>query len=139
MPGSCKRQCEFKLDCENAGAKFSIDFTSTSDDCSNDDVIATFEGGGISQNLQFKKHLYLFTNHITKSLSSSCNSKGEEFAAYSVDKNRILLFVKSSGRPGYDRINLALIKTTSGKLLDFKSLGVTRNNYVAETTNSSSK
>ncbi|HRK06605.1 MAG TPA: hypothetical protein PLZ57_02450 [Pseudobdellovibrionaceae bacterium] len=87
----------------------------------------------VNKTLALPKDWYIFTSHISKTQSSLCklSSSAIETTAYAADKNHIMLFLKSSGRPGYDRIHVALLNSKSGELVDFKTLGQSKNQYVA--------
>jgi hypothetical protein len=125
--------CEFKLICSHVGNPFSVQFKSPSGDCTEDDMDVTLAREGVAKNLPIKKDWYMFTEHISKTQSSLCKAEGQnsDFAAYAVDDNRVLLFAKSSGRPGYDQVHALLLDVKSGELSDHKRLGTSRNNYVA--------
>lgn len=125
--------CEFKLLCSGVGLPFTIHFKSPSGDCTEDDMDVILERDGVGKNLPLKKDWYMHTDHISKTQPSVCKAEGQsnDFAAYAADDRHILLFAKSSGRPGYDQVNALLLDAKSGALSDYKRLGASRNNYVA--------
>ena len=130
---SAKENCNFLLQCELEGQKFSIDFSSPSGDCAEDDMTALFKTSAGNHGLKIPPNWYSFTNHIAKSQPSICKdtSLPNEFAAYAAGKQRALLFLKASGRPGYDNVMAILLDTEKGDVLDHKILGNSKNNYVA--------
>lgn len=124
--------CQFNLNCENGGKQFTIEFKSKSNDCSADDAEGNFKYGKLTKKLDIKPDWYVFTDHVSKTQVSIChNDKNIPFTAYSITPDKALLFVKSSGRPGYDKVNAILLNTLYGDVLDKKVLGSTKNNFVA--------
>lgn len=125
--------CDFKLKCKNNGKEFFLTFKSASGDCTEDDMELFAEFNQTSEKIDFKKEWYAFTDNVSKTQTSLCKDATgyREFAAYSVGKNLALLFVKSSGRPGYDKVNAILFDTSSQKVVDSKMIGLSKNSFVA--------
>lgn len=130
-----KTNCSFVLNCQHESARFDLAFHSESGDCPEDDMSIRYTNPNsqLSQTLALPKDWYFFTSHISKTQKSLCklSSSGAETTAYAVDKDHVMLFVKSSGRPGYDLVHVALLKSKTGELVDFKTLGQSKNQYIA--------
>lgn len=128
-----KEKCVFNLECENGGKKFSVLFKSPSGDCTEDDMEVTFSAGGKARDLGLKSDWYFYTDHISKTQPSICKDKKElnAFSAYSVNVDEVLFFIKTTGRPGHDKVLAVLLDSKLGKLMDSKVLGRTRNDSVA--------
>lgn len=130
-----KLECEFTLKCKNQSEEFSLEFKSPSKDCFEDDgELTLINGASKSQKLSLKPDFYYYTPHIGKNLASICQSSEEgrdPFTAFPLGSHRVLLFIKSSGRPSYDSVNALVLDTKSGKVVDFKRLGSSRNNFIA--------
>ena len=131
--GTFDKKCGFTLRCENDGKKFSIAFKSASGDCNEDDMSVSFTAGDSTQKLALKTDQYFYTDHISKTQPSICQGEGQvnRFAAYSIGGNRALLFLRSSGRPGYDHVLTVLLDLQAGKVLDVKDLGPSKSDFVA--------
>lgn len=127
-----KNSCDFKLQCEVDQKKFRIEMKSVSGHCDEDDMEAIFESNGVKQTLALEKDWYSYTQHVSNTQPSVC--KGEDqigsFAAYQLDKNHVVMFIKSSGRPHHDRVNAVVLDVDRGTVLDSKLLGTSRNNYI---------
>lgn len=125
--------CEFVLRCEHFGQSFGVRFKSTSGDCTENDMEVSFLRGDSQKALDLAKDWYLFTENISTTQKSVCrDEKGKsEFSAYAFDRKHIFLFVKSSGRPGYDPINVVVLDTEKGELSDVKRIGSSKNQYLA--------
>jgi hypothetical protein len=128
-----KEKCQFKLDCSVNGEDFSIEFKSPSQDCTADDMEVFLNANGNTKKLDIKPDWYFYTSHISKTQSSVCKSpsQSDPFAAYSVGKNKVLFFVKASGRPDFDNVMAILLDPSSQKVLDTKVLGSSRNHFIA--------
>jgi len=127
-------KCVFTVKCSNESQKFSLEFKSPTSDCTNDDMEVGFKSKRANRKLEMKKAWYFFTTHISKNPSSICKSddkQGVPLAIYTAGKGRALAFLKTSGRPGLDRVNYILLNTKTGTVLDMGDLGSTKNSFVA--------
>lgn len=126
-------QCQFQLSCVSGLKTFALNFKSKSGDCTEDDMGGTFEIDGRSKSLEMKPNWYFYTDHISKNLNSVCKDPKQlnPFAAYAVTKDQVLLFVKASGRPTFDRVLAILFDTNLEEVLDTQELGKTRNQSIA--------
>jgi hypothetical protein len=128
-----KPECKFELACEIGQQKFSLEFKSPSGDCAEDDMILNFKTVGAIEKLNLHPEWYFFTEHISKTQSSVCKEapNGNAFAAYPAEGKYVLLFMKASGRPGYDRVIGVLIDPSTRKVLGSVDIGQSRNQYIA--------
>lgn len=125
-------KCAFSLACTNNGKSFSLDFKSVSGECTEDDMEATYSAAGQSTKLGIDGDWYFFTAHISKTQDSLCkDQQSGPFAAYAAGKDRMLLFIKSSGRPGFDLVKAVLLDTQKGLVIDKSTVGRTKNEYLA--------
>jgi hypothetical protein len=126
-------QCLFELQCKLADKSFSLSFKSPSNDCSEDDMKVYLKSDSETTELGIKPNWFFYTDHISKTQPSICegSKKSNAFAAYEIDSDRALLFLKSSGRPGLDVVLAVLIEVQRKKVLDSIELGRTRNQFVA--------
>jgi hypothetical protein len=132
-----EEKCQFTLDCNSDGEAFSISFKSPTNDCSEDNMEALFTTATLSKKLDLSKNWYFYTNHISKTPSSVCKDRSmvDGFTAYRSAKNRVLFFIKSSGRPGYDRVAAFLLDPKTGAVLDSVELGTSKNKYIGVFSN----
>jgi len=131
-------RCHFYLECSPPGQdKFSIELKSVSGDCSEDDMEVYLNKKNQKLKMNIKPELFYYTDHISKTQPSICKGKDKKgkaklwsFAAYMVSKNEALFFIKSNGRPGYDNVNAMLMNVISGQVVDWKTLGGSKNSFI---------
>ncbi|MCX6117882.1 MAG: hypothetical protein NT027_10085 [Proteobacteria bacterium] len=132
-PCFSEEKCQFTLNCKSDKETFNLSFESPTKDCSEDNMEVFFTKDTVSKKLDLSKNWYLYTKHVSKGLNSVCNdsSRIEGFTAFRSAENRVLFFIKHSGRPSYDKVNAFLLDSKSGTVIDSMELGTTKNNYVA--------
>ncbi|MBC7712443.1 MAG: hypothetical protein H7177_03845 [Rhizobacter sp.] len=124
----------FHIECRQNDRSFSLDFSSPSKDWTEDDMAITFiksnEAGKV---LKVPAKTFYYTDNISKTQDALCKNDKQvnTFAAYTVNENLMVMFVKSSGRPGLDMVHAILVDTKEGAVVDSKELGRSKNHYVA--------
>ncbi|MES2526546.1 MAG: hypothetical protein V4598_05640 [Bdellovibrionota bacterium] len=117
--------CNFNVTCSD----FNLDFKSPSGDCTEDDMVVSLDRKGKQTDLVLPKNWYSPLSNMIEE-GQVCKKK-LPFPVYVAGKNH-LMFLRYSGRPGYDQILAVLINTESGKVLDQKELGrIKRERFVA--------
>lgn len=122
-----KSKCSFSAKCTLDKKEFELKFNSPSEDCTEDDMELVFQSGRFAQKFNIPKNWYTGLPHIAEGGAPVCG----DMPAFQTGKNQILVFVKSSGRPSYDKVEALLIDTDKGALLDHKVLGQSKNEAIA--------
>ncbi len=128
-----KDKCVYSLKCLDEGRGFSLEFKSPTKDCTNDDMEIFYKTKALTRKLELKKAWYYFTGHIMKAQNSICKLDDKQTlpsAIYEAGKNRVIAFLRTSGRPGFDRVHYVLLNTKVGAVVETGDLGSTKNSFV---------
>jgi hypothetical protein len=128
-----KDKCVYTLKCVGEAKSFSLEFKSPTKDCTNDDMEIFYKTKTLTRKLDLKKAWYYFTGHIMKAQNSICRSDDKQAAPsaiYDAGKERAIAFLRTSGRPGFDRVHYVLLNTKVGAVIETGDLGSTKNSFV---------
>ena len=114
----------FSLNCKQGDARFAVAFQSASGEAAEDDMSISLVKDQASVKLPIEQGWFHAVAQQSK-MPAACTLKSANEGAYPafIHGSTLALFVVRDGRPGYPRLELALIELSSLKLIDFQSLG----------------
>ncbi|MEJ0009933.1 MAG: hypothetical protein WDN72_05060 [Alphaproteobacteria bacterium] len=141
----CRRQeADFNitLACRQEGRKFSFVFYNDpattdcdQDNCLGDDMTITLKRDGRTRRLPIPKGwFYGAKNENLTDNISICKTDAianNNYNAFALGKDMMVLFLRGDHRPGLDIISAAVINTRSGNLVDYRVIGETKDAFSA--------
>ncbi len=121
-------KCGFEITCKAEDKEFSLQISSPSKDCSNDDNIIIFRNKKISQQLKVSAAWYYDIDNVGNEVSFCKSSSYSEYPLFILDSKSALIILRTNNRPDSDAITAVLIDITTGQVLDQKILGVSTRN-----------
>jgi hypothetical protein len=107
-----------------AGEEVVLTFQGKTQDCRGDDMTVSLLNHRKTSALNIPQRWYR-EQSFEGNVPTSCQlESGERFPAFLLNDQYLLLFLRSDDRPSLDRMSLALIDAPSGKVLDFKEIGM---------------
>lgn len=118
--------CDFDIICRHSEEPLAITFRSASKNCLNDDSEAYANAKNSSKRLDLPPNYYFPTSY-SGNLRSRCAVNQNVYPMFQ-EGNDLLMFLRSSGRPGLDDVYVALISTDELRVVDLKKLGTSLRN-----------
>ena len=123
-PAAVQNNCGFTITCPADGMNFTLKLASKSNDCTEDDMEVSFKSGEGKREEKFKLWSdWYFDVRNVGTERSTCTGGKEEYPVFKLDASHALLFLRSSGRPGYDFVNAVVMNYKTGEISDQKKLG----------------
>ncbi|HKR58175.1 MAG TPA: hypothetical protein VJS64_00475 [Pyrinomonadaceae bacterium] len=106
---------KWQTNCKSGNTPFSILFKSKSGYADGDDMEVNVTTGGKHFRVPLPEALY-----VKMGIVSDSKSICEDIGAFALPEGKVLLWLSSDGRPGWNKLNLVLLSLPEGKVLDIK-------------------
>ena len=124
VAAATQENCGFTIMCPADGLNFSLTAKSKSNDCTEDDMEFFFKSGAGKREEKFKLPSdWYFDVRNVGTERSTCTGTNEEYPVFKLDSSHALLFLRSTGRPGYDFVQAVVMNYKTGQISDQKKLG----------------
>lgn len=121
--------CSFQIVCQAMNEKVVLEFSSPSKDCTEDDMQLTLSAGEDRKKIVLQPAWYAPIGHVLKG-PTDCLDGEEPVSGFKADKDLLLVFLTSSGRPGYDDVHAVLFNLKQRKMLSAVKLGKSKESMI---------
>jgi hypothetical protein len=111
-------KCDFSLKCKTGKSQFNITFNSPSSDCTFDDTVVKMN----DKKLLVPGDWYFDVQNVGPEKGICSYGPDNDYPIFALGNDQALMFLKSSGRPGFDVIAAVLLDLKQNAVMDYKKL-----------------